>query len=402
MQSSNAPNKIQLPFAASGTKNTIPVPSQQGVTPGAASFTDGFPPTTFTPLSAGGVPPAGADFNGILNSITALQQWKSAGGQFPFDVTFATAIGGYPKGATVLKADGTGLWISTAENNTANPDTGGAGWLAFSVSSVQSGSYNSGNDVGIVNALGVVLNPQPAALHPGMIVIVYGIAATNTGAATLTVNGLGTYPINGPVGLALTGGEITIGSTMQFIVAANGASFNIVSQFVGSMPFAAISALTSNYGPIICSDHGGAIFTFAGGSYSQTTPNNQGGGWSSFNAMPWVINTPIVAHNIGSDSWWLEFSTGLALAGFYRSWTAGTWTLDGSGYYSTTITTALPLTFTAPPYAISSNVGNQISGFVSSFGVAVTTNTQVTLNFQAIKNTTTNLSAQSLFIGTWK
>jgi hypothetical protein len=118
--------------------------------------------------------------------------------------------------------------------------------------------------------------------------------------------------------------------------------------------------------------------------------------------MPWVGSTPIVAHNIGPDWWWLQFSTGLALAGFYRSWAVGTWALDGSGYYTTSITTALPLTFTAPPYVISSRVGNQISGFVSSFGAAQATNTQVTLTFQAIKNTTTNVSAQSLFIGTWK
>lgn len=131
MQSSNAPNKIQLPFAASGTKNTIPVPSQQGITPGAASFTDGFPPLTFTPLSAGGVPPAGADFNGVLNAITAVQQWQNAGGFFPFDASFASAIGGYPKGAMLLNATFSGLWVCTADNNTTNPDTGGAGWIAF-------------------------------------------------------------------------------------------------------------------------------------------------------------------------------------------------------------------------------------------------------------------------------
>src|SRR5574340_119594 len=98
MLASNIPSKIQLPFASSGTKNTIPVPSQIGITPGAASYTDGFPPLTFTALTAGGIPPDGADVNGVLNAITAIKQWQSAGGHFKYDSAFSTAIGGYPAG----------------------------------------------------------------------------------------------------------------------------------------------------------------------------------------------------------------------------------------------------------------------------------------------------------------
>ena len=136
MQSTNIPSKIPLPFAyaAGGSyKNTIPVASQIGITNGKASLTDGFPPLTFQAISSGGVPPFGADFNGILNEITAIQQWQEAGGFFPYDSTFSTAIGGYPKGAILQAAAFGGLWVSTAENNTSNPDTGGAGWtsLAF-------------------------------------------------------------------------------------------------------------------------------------------------------------------------------------------------------------------------------------------------------------------------------
>ena len=92
MQSSNIPAKIPLPFAyAAGPsyKNTIPTASQIGITNGKASLTDGFPPLTFTALSAGGVPPFGADFNGILNEITAIQQWQNAGGFFVYDSVFS-------------------------------------------------------------------------------------------------------------------------------------------------------------------------------------------------------------------------------------------------------------------------------------------------------------------------
>ena len=132
MQSTNIPSKIPLPFAyaaSSGYINTIPAASQIGITNGKASLHDGFPPDTFTPISSGGVPPFGGDFNGILNEITAIQQWQEAGGFFPFDPTFATTVGGYPKGAIIQSSTGVGFWISTAENNSNNPDSGGAGWV---------------------------------------------------------------------------------------------------------------------------------------------------------------------------------------------------------------------------------------------------------------------------------
>jgi microcystin-dependent protein len=135
MQSSNLPPKIVKPFAnaASGSYvNAIPVNSQIPTAPGRASLADGFPPLTFQPLDNGGVPPFGADMNGILKSITAIQQWQTAGGFFPYDSSFSTTIGGYPKGATLIKATNSGLWQSTVENNTTNPDTGGAGWVDFS------------------------------------------------------------------------------------------------------------------------------------------------------------------------------------------------------------------------------------------------------------------------------
>lgn len=130
MQASNAPSKSPVPFAESGSKNTIPVDSQIGITPGLASFTDGFPPLTMTPLTAGGIPPRGQDFNGILYFLSSAVRWAQAGGLYPYDSTFSTEIGGYPKGAIVLGVDGN-IWLNTADNNTSNPDAGGAsGWVS--------------------------------------------------------------------------------------------------------------------------------------------------------------------------------------------------------------------------------------------------------------------------------
>ncbi|HYG45602.1 MAG TPA: hypothetical protein VEA17_21965 [Bordetella sp.] len=131
MQASNAPSKSAVPFAESGTKNTIPVESQIGVTPGAASFTDGFPPLTMTPLAAGGVPPYGADFNGIFNFLSAAVRWAQAGGRYPFDAAFAADVGGYPKGAVLAAASGNGSWLNLIDNNSTNPDTGGANWISL-------------------------------------------------------------------------------------------------------------------------------------------------------------------------------------------------------------------------------------------------------------------------------
>jgi len=133
MQSTNIPSKIPLPFAyAAGTGYIEPIPtdSQIGITNGRASLHDGFPPLTFSPISSGGVPPLGADFNGILNEITTIQQWQEAGGFFPYDSVFSTIVNGYPKGAVLQSASFNGFWISTVENNTTNPDAGGAGWVS--------------------------------------------------------------------------------------------------------------------------------------------------------------------------------------------------------------------------------------------------------------------------------
>lgn len=138
MNEANAPGKLTLPFAASGGKNIIPVASQIGVTPGAASFADGFPPLTMTPLAAGGTPPSGLDMNGILNMISSLSHWFSAGAGFPYDSTFANDpnVGGYPKGAKVLRMSGYGYWLNTVDGNTSNPDTGGAGWIGLNAGSL--------------------------------------------------------------------------------------------------------------------------------------------------------------------------------------------------------------------------------------------------------------------------
>jgi hypothetical protein len=143
MQDSNVPTKMAVPFANGagvGYIRPIPTPSQIGLTPGAASLTDGFPPLTFTPETAGGVPPSGLDMNGILNLLSAWVRWQAAGGPNYYDATFAVAIGGYPKGALLSNASTPGsIWVCTLDNNATNPDTGGAGWIPLTTGAAPSG-----------------------------------------------------------------------------------------------------------------------------------------------------------------------------------------------------------------------------------------------------------------------
>lgn len=103
---------------------------QTTVDPAAASMSLGFPPQTFTDEGAGGTPPDGRDFNGILNFLAAWAQWVGVGGPVPYNPDVSTA-GGYPKGARVQSATNPPrIWICTVDGNTSNPDAGGAGWVS--------------------------------------------------------------------------------------------------------------------------------------------------------------------------------------------------------------------------------------------------------------------------------
>ena len=148
---SNAPRKVALPFAENGEKNTIPEGSSPSA--GFASMNDGFPPLTRQPVGSGGIPPQGLDMNGILYYLSSLNKWQSAGGSFVYDSTFATDsdVGGYPNGAILLRADGTGFWLNQADNNTTNPDTGGANWQPINNVGITSKTLTS-SDVTLTNA----------------------------------------------------------------------------------------------------------------------------------------------------------------------------------------------------------------------------------------------------------
>lgn len=134
MDFATPPTRFPIPFASAAVApyvHEVPEASQVGITTGAASLTDGFPPANFSPVSAGGVPPFGNDMNGILKQATEWIRWFTAGGPAPYDSSFATSISGYPKGAIIPGTIPGSAWISTADANTSDPNAGGADWSPY-------------------------------------------------------------------------------------------------------------------------------------------------------------------------------------------------------------------------------------------------------------------------------
>ena len=169
------PSNYPLPFASSGTKNTIPTPATGT---GKASFTEGFPAVTMMPIVAGGIPPEGKDFNGILYDITTHTVWVNAGGQYQFDAALSTAIGGYPAGMVLQNNAGTASYVSAVANNTTDfnttPSSIGTLWLPYSGASWSNVTINTTGGTTVLTAI------QAAAKF----ITVTGVL---TGDATLTL-----------------------------------------------------------------------------------------------------------------------------------------------------------------------------------------------------------------------
>ncbi len=133
MNSSDTPSRITKAFGVNGLRNAIATESSTTTdNSGVATFDKGFPEVTMQPLSAGGIPPSGKDFNGIFYSTTMQQQWYNAGMSYPFNSDFSSAISGYPKGAIVPSSALTGQWLNLNESNSNSPEssTGAStGWV---------------------------------------------------------------------------------------------------------------------------------------------------------------------------------------------------------------------------------------------------------------------------------
>lgn len=130
MQIASVPYKFTYVWGATAAQPqflTSPIPVTSASP--AASQQLGFPPATASPS---GTPPNINDFNGAFNYLSLWARWIQAGSPVPWDSTFSANNNGYPQSARLASALYPGvIWISLVDNNTTDPDTGGANWVQY-------------------------------------------------------------------------------------------------------------------------------------------------------------------------------------------------------------------------------------------------------------------------------
>lgn len=144
MKKSDTTARFPQAFATQADSSIVayPLPDTKQAS-GRVSLLNGFPLENFTALSAGGVPPSGADFNGLFRTLTEAIRANEAGQIRAFNADYAQQIGGYPQSALVCDPNTpTRLLLSTQDDNKTNPanDTSGA-WMSItdSISTLQDG-----------------------------------------------------------------------------------------------------------------------------------------------------------------------------------------------------------------------------------------------------------------------
>lgn len=226
MKIADIPSKFAIPFASGAGAGYIrAIPQTPSGTAGQASLQLGFPPENFTPVSAGGVPPFGQDFNGLLNQMTQWNQWQGTGAFPPYDSAFQTAISGYPQNSCVASIVTVGLvWMSIVDDNLTNPDAGGAGWIVFSVVTVPSPllwvrSDGNNNNSGSANDASHAFQTIQGAINAAS-------SRLNLTGRTLTIQlGLaGTY-VGGTIGQLPSVKITSVGPASSFIINNSGLAF---------------------------------------------------------------------------------------------------------------------------------------------------------------------------------
>lgn len=303
MQTSSQPKLLPIPFAEAGSRQDIPNDSQIGITAGRASYNDGFPPLTRTPLAAGGVPPFGTDFNGVFNDITAAIRWSQAGAGYPFNAAFNTAVSGYPKGARIPNSTLDGFWLNTTDGNSVNPENTTSaitGWVPSGVYGTTAITGMSGSSVTLTTlqaskdriTLAGTLTANVNLVIPAWIKR-WEIINNCTGAFSITVKT--------PSG---TGVTITSGATAIVqgdgtnIVRATAPGTLVNTQYLTSTGTYTKTPGTKNVR--VRGVGGGAAGGGVGNSTASTVRGGGGGSAGTYGEL-WIFNIPdTVAYTIGS------------------------------------------------------------------------------------------------------
>lgn len=136
----NQPKQIIMPWAENGLKNDIPNIRGLSTPQEGATYQDGFPSITMTPISVGGKPPSGRDMNGILYEITANLAFLGRGKHYKFNQDYCSAINGYPKGAILVNNAETALYISRVDQNQIdfNSQPNNGNWIMLADTALKS------------------------------------------------------------------------------------------------------------------------------------------------------------------------------------------------------------------------------------------------------------------------
>ena len=154
---------------------TFPIPSTT-TTSGWASLDAGFTSVNMTVLAAGGIPPFGQDFNGILKMLSTSAQNYESGNVPVWSSDFATDISGYPQYALV-QYGGT-YYTSSTDDNTTTPGASGSEWVGL----LEGYATETYVEQGIVAGLGLAkYNSDPGySTLPGGMIIQYGTSASGS------------------------------------------------------------------------------------------------------------------------------------------------------------------------------------------------------------------------------
>lgn len=371
MKIADIPTKFNIPFgnsAGGGYIRAVPEASQIGITAGAASLTDGFPPLNFLPVGAGGVPPFGQDMNGILNQATAWDRYASCAGGLPiYDAAFSTAIGGYPRGAVISGTSAGVLWLNIADDNTSNPDTGGANWINILVALNQATTFwvrtdGNNNNNGSANTAGSAFKTIAGALAyiqriygtPNQAITIrlgipgtYDTVSISGFAGTLTILGdianQGSYILTGSSGLSvITASVVLSGITLFYAsgavqhnlqvggganVGVDHVTFSGVNQSAWAHIFASGGGtITVGSGNIFSSNAFTAMLASLGGVIFCST-----GSSITFSSNPSFASATVVARQCGIADFSLVTFSGAATGKRYDTLLNGVINTNGGG-----------------------------------------------------------------------
>lgn len=175
MSVSTPAKKLSVPFANESTlKNDVPLDPVDPL----ASYRGGFPRVNMLPVTAGGIPPEGQDFNGILFDMSAHTVWLNAGGMYKFDATLLAEIGSYPVGAVLQDTAGVSSYVNILVGQTGNFNTDptliGVSWMPFS--GVALNNSASTLDVAFESAGNITLDYEHYSVK---VLTIFGVLTTN-------------------------------------------------------------------------------------------------------------------------------------------------------------------------------------------------------------------------------